>query len=451
MNQYKNKKTKNNFNCIKNIQRAGSIIFNPFVDGNELIKKKFKDGIIEHSTIDILSNVFNKKEYNDLIIFINFILPYCLPYDNKLDIVNSIETNGVNSLGISLSYENHIIKIVKINDENSISNIINEINNGLPLFFYDNGEEYQDVPIEINKIYGYITSNINVYNGIYIKNKKNEEYNKYNIYTNNNYGDDFIKKINLSIGNLNKNNDKIWNDSIGILITENILMNANECLCTYKKYPHLNNSKLKSNYIKVFMHSILNALNYINGERLYVHNDIKLENIVVSKHRKFQLINFGLIQKINAIEDVVERVGGTPIFYSTHLYNKYTSVLYDWNCVLFSLLNSIGIFQTYEHDEKNNEYVIYIFDYDCNQIINNISSIMDKIKIQIDDMFDPEYDIFKEKLLRLILCLFYTMNIHEINHSDKGTLIPFRIFNMEITNNKSYLIVLTEVIYDLIN
>ena len=94
MEQYKNKYLKYKKKYLEYQQDAGSIIFNPFINKHTLLKRKLVNGIIEYDNINEYSNIFNENEYKDIIIFINFILPYCLPYEDKLDIVNKIETIG---------------------------------------------------------------------------------------------------------------------------------------------------------------------------------------------------------------------------------------------------------------------------------------------------------------------------------------------------------------------
>lgn len=446
MDQYKNSK---NNKIIEKKQNAGSIIFNPFINENKLLKRKMTNGIIKYFNINDYSNIFNKNEYNDIIIFINFILPYCLPYDDKLDIVNNIETMGAGSFGVTMAYKNHVIKIIKINDKNSINNATNEINNSLILFYDENGNENNNIPDEINRIYFYITSNKKVHDNIYIKNVMTDEYISNNIFSNNKFDDDFIKKIKLSIGDITKNETKILNESIGILVMEKAIMDGTECLEKYNKNQNLNNSKSKSQLIKIFLHSMLNALYYINHERLFIYNDIKMSNIVVSKHKKFQLINFGLIQQIKTLEDVVERIGGTPIFFSIKVYHKYTSVLYDWNCVLICLLEILGIKPTYIYDKKNRIYIINYYDIDCNKIIDNIDTIMNNIIKHIYVVLNQENNDFKETLVSLIKFLFYTMNLYNIGHKNVGKLIPFDMYDVYINSNDVYLNILNNEIIKL--
>lgn len=446
MDQYKNSK---NNNIIKKKQNAGSIIFNPFINENKLLKRKMINGIIKYSNINDYSNIFNKNEYNDIIIFINFILPYCLPYNDKLDIVNNIETIGAGSFGVTMAYKNHMIKIIKIKDNNSIDNAINEINNSLILFYDKNGNENNNIPDEINRIYFYVTSNKKVHDNIYVKNIMTDEYINSNIFSNHKFDDDFIKKIKLSIGDITNNKTKILNESIGILVMEKAIMDGTECLEKYNKNQNLNNSKSKSQLIKIFLHSMLNALNYINHERLFIYNDIKMSNIVVSKHKKFQLINFGLIQQIKTLEDVVERTGGTPIYFSIKVYHKYTSVLYDWNCVLICLLKILEIEPTYIYDKKNGIYIINFYDYDCNIIIDNIDVIMNNISNHVNVVLDQENIDFKKTLVSLIKFLFYTMNLHKIGHKNVGKLIPFNMYNVTIKSNEIYLNILNNEIIKL--
>ena len=189
---------------------------------------------------------------------------------------------------------------------------------------------------------------------------------------------------------------------------------------------------------------MLNALNYLNKKRLIIHNDINLENIVISLKGKFQLSDFGAIKKIKSIEDSFKDLyrNGTQFYFSIYQYNYYTSVLYDWNCILMCLLQIMGIKIDHEiKSKKDNVHTVFIEGYNCNEIITKIYDVMEKINIRIGELFQSEND-FKKSLGNLIKFLFYVMNLDR-----NGKLIPFK-FNgkIQISNNNEYLIFLDKLI-----
>src|SRR6185503_9270523 len=96
-----------------------------------------------------------------------------------------------------------------------------------------------------------------------------------------------------------------------------------------------------------FYDDMFTSLYYIHFTRKYIHNDIKPVNIVIYlgsniKETYYQLIDFGLLSKINSVNDQQRRVSGTMVFMKGTFYEKVSNIFYDWHCVLLSALSLLG-------------------------------------------------------------------------------------------------------------
>jgi len=121
-------------------------------------------------------------------------------------------------------------------------------------------------------------------------------------------------------------------------------------------------SKLTTTIMIQFYKDMQSALNYLHNVAHYIHNDIKLENIVIknstSKKPTFQLIDFGLAQHITDVNRVPDRIGGTKIYAAKTAYEIKTSVLYDWHCVLLCFLEMLFIGKFISDATHNPHFVL---------------------------------------------------------------------------------------------
>lgn len=422
---YYEKYNKYKLKYLHSKQNAGSYMTNPFQqlfsnDEKLLSRIRTGDGKIKYLNVKGQSNLFNKSEMYDFSVFVNFLLPYIMDYFyknkqiDKLNVIDSLETIGAGTFGVTLAYEKILIKIIKINKHTT-----SEINNSLALFFNNNGVAYPNIAEQINKVYGYFTANKTLYTNLYVKNDNNKNLNDRSLFTNLNLNKNFYNDVHETIKNI-EGYDPIkyllMNGSICVLFMDK----ADVSLSTFIKEKSFNNDLVIS-----FLKDMKKGLQYIHETRLYIHNDIKLDNIVVKKLNNntnlFQIIDFGLLQKIENLEIIKKRSGGTPLFFSCPIYKNYTSVIYDWNCVFICLLQLLNI--TYDFDEKY-EDITYIENiYYCDR---NISAIYKQIYKKLNTKIG-------NNILELIHLFLYAIHLNP-----NGSVKNF-VFGDVINSNTSFI------------
>ena len=338
---------KTHYTYIKNKyfnQNAGfvlSAIFQRLINSDKfnLLKIKFIDNVINFDAVTI---TYNNNAINIIFFYIYFILPYILNYSDKLDIISNLQIVGNGTFGVTAKYGDYVFKFLLYNSTN-----INEL-------FYlliINNKYKGTVPIEINKLYSFIVMSNSIIDNLQGKNaiEYNITKNTFNlngksvyIYSN--------EKMDVPLSLINKAIDKnkkfISADKIEFSsYTDNnvifvVLEKGEQDLTNFDM--KLYNFDEKTISTK-FLYNMKNGLHYLHFKLLYIHCDIKNANLIIKKTGDsyvFQLIDFGLIHKIKKTDDIVNHNYGTPMFIVQKDKNT-KSILYDWSCILISLLSII--------------------------------------------------------------------------------------------------------------
>lgn len=333
-------------------QIGGSIVFDPSTINfiHMLKQKELSTGQLKYEQISATANIFTEGQQKDISILINFILPQFKfqngPFIGR-SIINDIEVRNAGSFGITLFYKDLLIKILKINWDNFMD-IVNEIKIILKIFF-DNAGNVKAIPHSINKIYGYITSNTLFFQSVerIRPNHNIINFGKDHIYFK--LYDYILSEADLqsSINNIHLNNAKFMEGGIVTLFLDK----ADYDLSAYKNavFNLLPDDTMKNAHMILFVKYMISGLSFFHETNRLIHNDIKLDNIVVKDNGMrmdhpetlgytFQLIDFGLCSEINNIDHIGSRMGGTPSYYVDTIFMRYTSILYDWYCIYIVLL-----------------------------------------------------------------------------------------------------------------
>ena len=328
-------------------QEGGSIFYNPFIHENKLVRMKYNQDNkkITYENLTGRSNIFTDDQKRDIDAFINFVLPFLVnPPGNEIvgpDIIEGLQVIGAGSFGVTLSYKELLIKILKI-EQSTLNAVANELNISGVLFYDNMGNRYQNVPPTINHIYGYLTSNQNILNQLHHLPQLSQDYVDLRLFTNMPIFD--VPELKRATKDLTVNVQWPMQGHIAILF----LKKADMSLTNYIKIFQTLAFEEKVSVLKKFLLDMKSALRYIHLDRGYIHNDIKPDNIVVDTGLstipiQFQLIDFGLLTKINRIDDNQSRNGIGTKDYMMGLYKNKTNIFYDWHCVLISLLQLLDI------------------------------------------------------------------------------------------------------------
>lgn len=133
---------------------------------------------------------------------------------------------------------------------------------------------------------------------------------------------------------------------------------------------------------------------------IFIHSDIKLENIILSKDDKFKLIDFGLSQFSNTFFS--QNANGTPYFFNLLFtyQNKFdyrlcvTSPLYDIFCLLLSYfelcLQKRLTLPTYTVDEINKRMNLFI------NLNKDIEKYIEGLLIIFNSIYNYHQEILKK-------------------------------------------------------
>ena len=340
----------------KNKQRGGSIFYNPFIKSHKFLKLKYDENTkdMKYENLVASANNFTDEQQKDIDALVNFVLPFIvIPGTTNIlgpNIIKNLEVVGAGSYGITLAYEGLLIKILKL-DDNKAFEIINEINISSLLFRDGDGNEYANIPKSINKIHGLITGNPVLWNTVRGKYTLDKELENLRLY--NNIGKTWLdhKKLLKAVDGLEHEVEYIQQGHIVALFLDRKAMSLTGFRAGFNGGDLLE----KIRCIEIFYTDMFSALNYLHFIRGYIHNDIKPDNIVVHMNgteTRFQLIDFGLLTKIEDPSKTQPRFAGTQDYMAVTLYEKYSNIFYDWHCVLLSALYLFGRLDSYAQDPK---------------------------------------------------------------------------------------------------
>jgi serine/threonine protein kinase len=414
-------------------QSGGVVIFNPLIKKNKIIKQKTVDNQIFYENILTPSNDFTDEQKRDIEILLYFILPFIWVDGKRLgnNAIKDVEVLGAGTFGITIFYKKILIKIIKLVPENKYS-IITEISGLIHLF---GGPE--TVPQQINKTYGYLTMNKALDNtlGNAVKTEGQKNLSNIGIYTN--IGVNFLNSKDI-ISSITKAKLETTGGGPGQIVTifsEKEDMSMKDFIAIYATMPHNSHEEIKSKIgiLLDYFKDMSIALNFLHSTKKRIHNDIKPDNTTVTYEKSgdttrnvFKLIDFGLIQPISDLEQIVPRTGGTPIYFNK-AFSQKSSVLYDWYCVLQSVLQLIG-FLTPKllFNDKVQLYTLGFEDFK-----KLIMSYLDSKR-----MMYP----------KVVTILVYLFAINQFQQND-GSLKPFDYSGHRIATITQYL----EVLHYLIN
>ena len=313
------------------------------VDFNEKLIKVTSDvNGITYSSIRAGSNNFNEEQMKSIKSFINFVLPY-ISYNGRvlgLNAIKNIETVYGGSFGMTLTLEDIIIKVSTANNMDDKISHIKEISNLEYLF-----DKSVPVPETLNKYLGFISSK-NYYDI--------SKYNKYvgdlNIYTNLFELPNFtintaeLVRVNTNLNNINYLNNNILNNMVMIFLKKEDMS-----LSDFIRQNAGLSIKEKLSYAKDILTDLREALTFIHKTKKVIHCDIKPDNLVASRDAvtgkyKFKLIDFGSISKIRETGELNDAFPPmTPSFYTGTKHPSQLSYLYDYHCVILSILHLLGV------------------------------------------------------------------------------------------------------------
>ena len=108
---------------------------------------------------------------------------------------------------------------------------------------------------------------------------------------------------------------------------------------------NINNTNVHSEQL---LNEIADALFLLHSHGIF-HNDIKPENVVMSRNNQFQLIDFGLCNNNMDINNTYvlnkKKLIGDPLFFNDTVFREQRSVLYDWYCLYLMVLHTMQITQ----------------------------------------------------------------------------------------------------------
>ena len=344
-----------NLNSLK--QTGGVIINNQFSNRNSLLKVIENGENISYQNVDTYSNNFDMMQLKSIKVFINFILPY-ISYKGKklgLDSIKNIETLYGGSFGMTIVYNDLVIKISK-STKNNDSDHVKEIS-GLENLF-KNTPDVPSPPDTLSKYYGFMC------------NKKTLNLAKYSMYSGNmNIYTNLFANLLFQIDEKEIfENAKILGgeafltsdflDRMVIIFLERDDMNLSNFI---EKVCNTATPVEKIQYLKYFLTDMREALNYLHRKRFLIHCDIKPDNIVVTKlltgGYKFKLIDFGSLTPLDKKTGIAipgSNPPRTPVFNADTYHEKIISFAYDEYCIMFSALMMVGLGLTYDNIFVNN-------------------------------------------------------------------------------------------------
>lgn len=369
-------------------------------------------------------------------IFINYVLPYCFTKIDKnyIDAIDKLEFLSGGAYGLTFYYNSTVIKILFLDDniffKKSFGKI--EVTNLFSLFFDNDGTHINDIPSSINDIHSYFTTDNEIMKTINI----NANFPKTNIKFDENLKTKIYEQLN-----------KYGDIPIFVLFMDKATMSFPEFISNIEKL-HID---VKLKILKTFLNNMYEAFNYMHNLG-FIHSDLSNSaNIVVNidnnnyENAKFQLIDFGLMQRTNSINKKVNRNTDPAYIEFSNKYKNTTSIVYDWLCMLQLLLY---IYNNIILPLKN--LTLEQLEESINADVLSNKQKQDKLRgeINIDKdkiIQDIKYIEFRNSYANFYFVLTYTRILEEI---DKP--ITFYLTNnveRTVNNNQEYEIFLGDLIH----
>jgi hypothetical protein len=387
-----------NLNSLNNQSQSGGVILhNIFSSQSPILKIEQNGENFIYSVIKGQSNTFKEFQLKSLKVFINFILPY-LSYNGKnlgIDAIKNIESLYAGSFGITLVYDDIVIKVSNsfmnndpshIDEITIMENMFKNIPAGTP-----------EPPDTFSKYYGFLTS------------RKTHRLNKFSTYrgTMNINGNVFtdplfkfdeaecLKNARLLEGESYLNTEFL--DTILLIFLKREDMNLTKFIDTVVKTLPV---KQKLEYIADFLNDMTSALNYLHRTRYLMHCDIKPDNIVATKQAdgsyKFKLIDFGSISDIDKVTGITNnKPARSPLFNTGTYHEGIISYMYDEYCVLYSALVMIGV-SLYDNEFIYSNLAEIAFDMKNKKekVVHIINRIIDEINKKYPVLALQKYETF---------------------------------------------------------
>jgi serine/threonine protein kinase len=377
-------------------QSGGMIINNTFSQNNSLLKVESYNDDLTYKSISARSNSFTNEQLKSIKIFINFVLPYLSYNGNKLGLesIKNIETLYAGSFGVTIVYDDIVIKI-SASDINNDPSHVQEITT-LENIFKNLPEGINPPPETISQYFGFMSNR---------KSNYLEKYSKYkgrmNILGNILENPLFSLDEKELFDNASKlDGDKYLStnflDTMVVIFLRREDMNLSKFIDTNLKSVSI---KQKLEYVFDFLTDMTDALHYLHIDRNLMHCDIKPDNIVVTQNLdgkyKFKLIDFGgviSIDKKTGYPVKGSRPTRSQLFYKSTFHENNLTYLYDDYCVLYSALVMLG-FPLYDNHfineisglayEKSNTGV---------KPVEVLKTLINKINSKYPSINLPEYD-----------------------------------------------------------
>lgn len=396
-------------------KHGGHLVFD---DNNRLLK-------LTGSTYNYLqfnTGSFNAAERKDLEDFQNFILPTINHF--SIDDSKNLYTINAGGFGVTLGIDHPLslaIKIIKV----TTPNIINEIVNNLYLFRDNKGNEYTNIPTQINHINGIITGNEQLARQL-------------------NAHSELVRSRHLdlfhNLKNINILNARILMKDISVnkkLLENIIVLIMDKGNMDVKNYINKENGRTNWFLMKKFFNDMTIALLYINITRSAIHLDIKPANIIINYEADvFKLIDFGSLIKLdnyydNSHESILNLTG--KYYFGTSFVGNM-NILYDWHCLYLTSLQMLKMI-----DFIDGKYVF--IDHELENIVVTTSDYKTYIKftdriqriVAVADI-DPQYKRYVYNILS-ILSFANILNSQVNNYlryiDDSGTFLTQNIESIE--------------------
>ena len=395
-----------------------SLFYNPLISTNKFVKLKYDETTknMKYENLDAPANDFTDLQQRDIDVLVNFVLPFIVsPNTGAIvgpEIIKELEVIGAGSFGVTVAYKGLLIKILKV-DALTAGAVANELHVSNVLFKDEKGSRYVNIPRSINQIHGMITGNKMLWDKIRGHQQLDQAANRLHLF--NNLGIFDLAKFTEAVSVLKSDVNHFLQGHIAALFLDKATMSMTSFKKGFGELSLLD----KALCISKFYDDMYTALHYIHFTRGYIHNDIKPDNIVLYLGPRtidtyYQLIDFGLLSKINNVDLPQTRQGGTRVFTQGTVYEKNSNIFYDWHCVLLSALYLLGLVEfgggkfVYVSNKKD------IYDIDHEGLKNMLRAHFTKI---IDEKNIARTDELIKELNKIVVAMVTNRRLYEASEA----------------------------------